>query len=223
MSVTTVNDPISALASQSVASGAAKSKTQLDQKSFLELMIAQFKNQDPTKPQDPTQFLGQLAQFSTVSGIQDMQNSLSALSDSLRSTSVLNGATLVGHSVLAPQDTTVLAPGKSIGGAIDVPAGANSVQINVKDASGQLVRHFTISAQQGLTDFSWDGVTDVGTAAASGAYTFSAVANVGGQAQSLPTLLNARVSSVTIDPTSNVMTLNTDMGAVALSDVRRVM
>src|SRR5215831_6213537 len=107
MSVTSVNDPIAALAAQSkAAASSANSSDKLDQKSFLQLMIAQFKNQDPTKPQDPSQFLGQLAQFSTVSGIQDMENSLGALSSSLRSTNVLNGATLVGHQILAPHDTT---------------------------------------------------------------------------------------------------------------------
>src|SRR5262245_60426612 len=131
-------DAINALASQNVASGAAKSRDKLDQKSFLQLMIAQFKNQDPTKPQDPAQFLGQLAQFSTVSGIQDMQNSLGALSSSLRSTNVLNGATLVGHQILAPHDSTNLTGTAGIGGAVDVPSGATSLQINVKDASGQL-------------------------------------------------------------------------------------
>ncbi|HYM34456.1 MAG TPA: flagellar hook capping FlgD N-terminal domain-containing protein [Steroidobacteraceae bacterium] len=226
MSVTTVSDPIAALAAQSQATAAsanANTANRLDQKSFLQLMIAQFKNQDPTKPQDPAQFLGQLAQFSTVSGIQDMQTSLSALSDSLRSTNVLNGATLVGHSILAPNDTTALTGTSGISGAIDVPAGATSVQINVRDASGQLVRHFTIPAQQGLTDFSWDGVTDRGDIAAPGTYSFSADANVAGQAQSLQMLLSTRVNSVTIDPTTNGLTLNTVMGPIALADVRRVM
>lgn len=226
MTVTSVNDPIAALAAQSQAasSGTAKSKNQLDQSSFLQLMIAQFKNQDPTKPQDPSQFLGQLAQFSTVSGIQDMQTSLSTLSSSLRSTNVLNGATLVGHQILAPHDSTTFTGTAGISGAVDVPSGATSMQINVKDSSGQLIRHFTVSTQQGLTNFSWDGVTDQGSVAAPGAYTFSANANVAGQAQSLQMLLNAHVNSVSIDPTTNDLTLNTDgMGAVSLSDVRRVM
>src|SRR5215831_4185143 len=114
-------DPINSLAQPNVTSGAAKARDQLNQKSFLQLMIAQFKNQDPTKPQDPAQFLGQLAQFSTVSGIQDMQTSLGALSDSLRSASVLNGATLVGHSVLTASSSTALNSGDTINGAIDVP------------------------------------------------------------------------------------------------------
>jgi flagellar basal-body rod modification protein FlgD len=226
MSLTSVSDPIAALASQSAKTAAANadSRNHLDQKSFLALMIAQFKNQDPTKPQDPSQFLGQLAQFSTVSGIQDMQNSLGALSDSLRSNNVLNGATLVGHSILAPHDSTTFTGIEPTSGAVDVPAGASTVQISVRDAAGQLIRHFDVPAQQGLTDFSWSGVTDRGDVAVPGAYTFSAVANVAGKAESLPMLLTTRVDSVTIDAQTNGLVLNTrGMGSIALSDVRRVM
>ncbi len=226
MSLTTVSDPIAALAAQPTPTASTTNigaSNQLNQKSFLQLMIAQFKNQDPTKPQDPAQFLGELAQFSTVSGIQGMQTSLSALSDSLRSTNVLNGATLVGHSVLAPGDTSTLTDSQGIGGAVDVPAGASVVQINVTDSSGQLVRRFDAPAQQGLTDFTWDGITDSGVQAAPGTYKFSAAANVGGQAESLPMLLNTRVNSVTVDPTTNGLTLNTGLGSIALSHVRRVM
>src|SRR5215470_13973527 len=75
----------------------AKSNQQLGQNQFLTLMLAQLKNQDPMKPQDPTQFLSQLAQFSTVTGIQNMQGSVEALAQSLRSTQVLNGTSLVGR------------------------------------------------------------------------------------------------------------------------------
>jgi len=220
----TVNDPIAALAAQTAKTVTAASKDHLDQKSFLQLMIAQFKNQDPTKPQDPAQFLGQLAQFSTVSGIQDMQGSIGALSESLRSSNVLSGAVLVGRSILAPHDATALNAGESVSGAVDVPAGANGIHISVRDASGQLVRHFDVASQQGLTDFSWNGTTDRGEIAAPGSYTFTAEGTVAGKNESLPMLLNARVDSVTIDSTTNSLVLNTHgLGSIALGDVRRVM
>ena len=217
-------DSINALASQNVASSAAKARDRLDQRSFLQLMIAQFKNQDPTKPQDPAQFLGQLAQFSTVSGIQDMQGSISSLSESLRSSNVLSGAILVGHSVLAPNDAISRVATETVHGAVDVPAGAANVQITVKDASGQVVRRFDVPATDGLADFSWDGVTDRGEAAAAGKYSFTAEARVLGQNQSLPVLLTTKVDSVTIDPATNNLVLNTrGLGPVQLSSVRRVM
>jgi flagellar basal-body rod modification protein FlgD len=217
-------DSVSAIASQLNSNVTGKARDKLDQNSFMQLMIAQFKNQDPTKPQDPTQFLGQLAQFSTVSGIQEMQTSLSTLSDSLRSSQLLDGSVMVGHQVLVPNDTTAYAGANGVGGALDVPDGASTVALTVKDASGQTVRTATLNAQQGLNDFSWDGLTDLGGVAPAGKYTFSAVANLGGQRQAVPVLLNARVDSVTIDPKSNQLTVNTNtLGSVALSSVRRVM
>lgn len=217
-------DPINTLATQNVASGAVKARDRLDQRSFLQLMIAQFRNQDPTKPQDPAQFLGQLAQFSTVSGIQDMQSSIGSLSDSLRSSNVLSGAIMVGHSILAPDDTVARGATETVSGAIDVPAGTTSIQVTVKDAAGQLVRRFDVPASEGLTEFSWNGVDDVGDAAAAGTYTLSAQAKVLGKNESLPVLINTKVDSVTIDPATNNLVLNTrGLGAVAMSDVRRVM
>src|SRR5262249_11048390 len=100
----TVDALSSALASSSSSSSSGSTQT-LGQNEFLKLMMAQLKNQDPTKPLDPTQFVGQLAQFSTVTGIQNMQSSIDTLVSSMRSTQALNGASLVGHNVLAPATT----------------------------------------------------------------------------------------------------------------------
>jgi flagellar basal-body rod modification protein FlgD len=221
----TTADPIAALAAQSsVAANASKPKDQLDQASFLRLMIAQFRNQDPTKPQDPSQFLGQLAQFSTVSGIQGMQSSLTSLSDSLRSSQVLDGASLVGRQILAPQDTLNYSGTGLVTGALDIPTGASTVEFSVTDSAGQLVRRVTMPATNGTMEFAWDGANDQGAHVAAGQYKLTAIANVGGKNESLPVLLASQVDSVTIDPTSHQLTLNTaTLGSIALSNVRRVM
>lgn len=201
----------------------AKKKDQLGQTEFLELMIAQLKNQDPFKAMDPSQFLGQLAQFGTVSGIQEMQSAFTSMTESMRASQVLDGATMVGREVLVASEDAQLAAEGSIHGAIDVPTGATSVQINVLDSSGQLVRRMTPSMSTGLNDFTWDGVGDNGARLAAGEYTFEAVANVGGTNLELQTLLADRVNSVTID-SARGLTLNTNgLGARSLSEVRRVM
>lgn len=203
--------------------GGTKAKDQLGQEQFLELMIAQLKNQDPFKAMDPSQFLGQLAQFGTVSGIQEMQSAFATLSDSMRSSQVLDGATMVGREVLVASDGMSLAAEGAMHGMIDVPSGASSVQLNVKDASGQLVRTMTLPASAGLNDFEWDGLTDSGVRAPAGDYTLEAVANVGGASESLETLLSSRVSSVTIDAGRGLTLNTTTLGARTLSEVRRVM
>ena len=217
-------DPMNILASQSSVAGATSSRDQLDQRSFLKLMIAQFKNQDPTKPKDPSEFLGQLAQFSTVSGIQEMQTSLGALADSLRSSNVLSGAVLVGRDVLTPASEIAYTSGETLTGSLEVPDGASSVDVTIKDSSGQLIRRMSVQASGSATPFTWNGVGDNGVVAASGHYTIAATAKVGTATESAGVLLNTRVDSVTIDAQSNGLILNTrTVGAVPISDVRRVM
>ena len=200
-----------------------KKKDQLGQAEFLELMIAQLKNQDPFKAMDPSQFLGQLAQFSTVTGIQQMQDAFGTLSDSMRSSQVLDGSTMIGREVLVASEGATLQAEGSVHGAFDVPAGATGLTLNIRDANGTLVRHTALPAGTGLQEFSWDGTADNGARAAAGNYTFEAIATGGGRSESLEMLLSSRVTSVTIDPSTG-LTLNTqDLGARALSDVRRVM
>jgi flagellar basal-body rod modification protein FlgD len=222
MSIADIINGTGAAGSASQGSG-VKKKDQLGQAEFLELMIAQLKNQDPFKAMDPSQFLGQLAQFGTVSGIAEIKEAFGTLSESMRSSQVLDGATMVGREVLVPSDEVMLQAEGSVKGAIDVPTGTNALQVNIRDANGALVRRMTLPTTSGLQEFSWDGVADNGTRAAAGEYTFEAVANVAGKSGSLEMLMAGRVNSVTIDAATG-LTLNTsNLGSRSLSDVRRVM
>lgn len=189
----------------------------------MHLMVTQLKNQDPFKPLEPEQFLGQLAQFSTVNGIESMRNSLSGLSASLQGSQVLQGATLVGRSVLAAGQVAQLSETGTITGALGVPAGASSVQVRVIDAGGGLVRTFSVPANGELSEFSWDGRDSGGTRMPAGPYALEAVAAIGGRQESVEMLLRQRVDSVTIDPAGGALRLNTAGGGIALGDVRRIM
>ena len=148
---------ISEILSPRAAGTGAKRKQELGQEDFMQLMVTQLRNQDPFKPLEPEQFLGQLAQFSTVNGIESMRNSLSGLSASLQGSQVLQGATLVGRSVLAAGQVAQLADTGTISGALAAPAGASSVQVRVINAGGGLVRTFSVPANGELSEFSWDG------------------------------------------------------------------
>jgi flagellar basal-body rod modification protein FlgD len=223
MSITDIVNSTGAAANAARAGETKQPKDQLGQAEFLELMIAQLRNQDPFKAMDPSQFLGQLAQFGTVSGIQEVQSALTTLADSLRSSQVLDGATMVGREVLVASEEVTLGAQGAVTGAIDVPTGAASVELSVRDSAGQLVRRVDLPTTAGLNDFSWDGLAANGARASAGEYSLEVVANVGGASTSLETLLSSRVSSVTIDAARG-LTLNTNsLGARALSDVRRVM
>jgi flagellar basal-body rod modification protein FlgD len=197
---------------------------ELGQNAFLKLMIAQLKNQDPMKPQDPSQFMSQLAQFSQVTSTQNMEKSIEGLAESLRSTQVMNGTTLVGHDILSAAETDTIEAGGTVSGAIEVPKGATAVKVIVTDAAGAQVRTFDVTnPTEGLNNFTWDGLNNSGVAVPAGQYNFAAVATVAGQPESLDPLLVSRVDSVTIDPSSGSLTLNTSTGAVALNNVRRVL
>ena len=193
------------------------------QDQFLTLMLAQLKNQDPLKPLEPSEFLGQLAQFSTVTGIQGMQKTLGGLADASRASQVLEGAALVGRDVLTAGSSARLAGGSPVHGAVEVPPGATSVELAIRDASGTLVRRLQVPASEGSVAFSWNGQTDGGDLAPAGSYRFEAVARIGGRAESLPLLLSRRVESVSIDAAGGGLTLNTASGTVSLGNVRRVM
>ena len=215
-------DAVSAL-SGTAASSAAAARERLGQKDFIELMLAQFRNQDPLKPLDGTEFIGQLAQFSTVTGIEDMGASLKSLADSLRSEQMLAGAALVGRQVLVPSSRAVLGEAGDVSGALEAPEGVQQVLVTVRDAAGQIVRQMTVEAAEGLVDFRWDGITDAGRRAPPGDYSFGAIASGGGRSVSLPLMFNDQVRSVTLDTSGKQLLLNTTHhGPVQLADVRRI-
>jgi flagellar basal-body rod modification protein FlgD len=190
---------------------------------FLTLMSTQLQNQDPFQPLDSTAFVSQLAQFGQVSGIQNMQATLQTLSDSMRASQTISGAALVGRSVLATSDTGNLIAGGTLSGAVTVPSGASSVQLVIKDASGATVRQIAVPADAGQEGFTWDGLTDSGAQAPTGTYTLAVNAIVAGTSQALAPSVVGTVNSVSIDTSTNSVTLNTpELGPVALSSVQQV-
>jgi flagellar basal-body rod modification protein FlgD len=226
--MSTTTDPIAAYAAQSQAALSAaqqkKSANNLGIDEFLTLMTTQLKNQDPMKPLDGTAFIAQLAQFGAVSGIQEMQTSIESLAASLRSTQTLNGATMVGREVLAPSDTVTYMQGVPVKGELEVPAGASSIEVRITDSNGTVVRSMNVPATDGTASFTWDGLGNNGTAAASGTYDIEAIAKVGTTSESLEVLLAGRVSSVSIAANGTGLTLNTTaLGEVSMANVRRVM
>ena len=223
--MSTVNDIASAAAAAGIATAPAskhKTASDLNVTDFLTLMSAQLQNQDPLKPLDSTQFVAQLAQFGTVSGVQNMQTSLSALSTALQSSQMLTGASLVGHSVRATADSAQYSGG-SIKGQVTVPEGAARVTLTISDSSGQAVRHIAIDPTTGTQDFTWDGKSDSGEQVAAGQYKLQAVSTSGATNESLATYLDGTVRSVSLDASGTGLTVNTaELGAISLGSVREI-
>jgi flagellar basal-body rod modification protein FlgD len=212
-----INSLLSSAASTSTSTGATSTAVpanmQINETDFLQLITTQLQNQDPLQPTDPSQFLGQLEGLSEVSSLQSMQSAMS-------SSQVTNGASLLGHSVLAPGTTGTLASGGAISGAVNAPAGATSLTVSIANSSGAPVTSFQVTpAGSGMTPFSWNGATSVGTTAAAGQYTISVNATVNGASQSVAPMVVSQVQSVTIDPSTQQLDLNTNSGTVPLSSV----
>lgn len=197
-------------------------KGSLGQSDFLKLMTTQLMNQDPMAPMENGEFLGQMAQFSTVSGIQSLQLSFEKLASALQTNRVLEASTMVGKKVLVEADRAELgADGAGIKGVVEVPEGARSVQLTVRNAQGAVVKQLGLEAAgPGSLDFAWDGLLDDGTPAPAGSYTLSAMTAVNGQNTMLTTRLALPVVSASI--TDDGVVLNTSKGSVRLADVTRI-
>lgn len=210
-----------AFAQYGLAATQATRKTQLGQADFLRLMTEQLKNQDPLKPLEGTQMLGQLAQFSTVQGIENMQNALGAVATVMESDQTLRAAALVGHDALVEAGTLDLAAGAGVNGEV-VATSAGPIQIEIVDSSGQVVRRMPAEATAaGAVSYAWDGRTAAGAAAPAGRYTVRATAGTGEATESLAVRVAARVESVSIEATG--LTLNlAGLGSHPLSAVRRI-
>jgi flagellar basal-body rod modification protein FlgD len=227
-------DSVGAYAAQTAAAAAAASTSsssasgiaapQLSESDFLSLLVAQMQDQDPTQPTDPTQFVSQLANFSEVSGMDSMQTSMNNLASSMLASQVASGTSLIGQQVIASTNTAALASGGTVTGAVNAPSNASSLQVQVTDANGNTVSTFSATPPSGggTATFTWNGLTSSGAAAPAGIYTFSVTANGGGSSSSLTPMFASTVSSVSVNPSTQALTLNTNAGSVPLSSVVQV-
>ncbi len=201
----------------------AKSGSEIGQEEFLKLMTAQMNNQDPMKPMTDGEFFTQIAQFSSVAGIQDLQDSFSQVASALQSNQALQASTMVGRTVMIPSGEAVFNGEEPVSGKVSVTDATNALTINILDTSGQVVRTLFTGAQNpGAVDFSWDGRSDEGEVMSAGDYTIEAIAQTGGENIQLATLLAEKVESVTLGSGGVMLDLASDR-SVPLSGVKQVM
>lgn len=205
------------------SSSAAKIQTAADtQDRFLKLLVTQMKNQDPLNPMDNAQVTSQMAQLSTVTGIDKLNVTLQALSDSMLPSQSLQAATMIGHGVLVPGEGIDLSSGNGYGG-IDLAQSVDKVDISIYDQAGALVRNMQLGAQPaGLVNWQWDGRNDAGTGMADGSYTFAVNATQAGNAVDAATLQFGMVSSVTQDKQGVALRVG-QLDGIALSQVRQIL
>ncbi|MBT8067675.1 MAG: flagellar hook assembly protein FlgD [Gammaproteobacteria bacterium] len=186
-----------------------KARDSLGQEDFLTLMISQFQNQDPFEPMDNGEFLGQLAQFSTVNGIGSLNSSFSGLAASMQDNQALQAAGLVGRSVLAVTDVGSLGLEGPLRGGLELESSAGNVQVDITNRNGELVQQLNLGQQApGMVRFAWDGVDSSGQRAESGEYRVTARVIRGTNVESAPTVIEADIQSVTLGQFGGGLTLN---------------
>lgn len=211
-----------------------KQDNELGQSAFLELMITQLENQDPLSPQDNTEFIAQLAQFSSVESLDKLNNNFDSFANNFVANQALQASTLVGRSVTVPTDTTTLQTGGVVNASIDVPSSTSDLNVNIYSEAGELVDQLTLGPQpQGEVVLRWDGLSaEVNgelldwqssneNGQPSGTYRFEVTTDIDGESTELDTALSANVNSVTVGA-NGTLTLNLDgVGAVNLADIKQ--
>lgn len=212
----------SLLASMNPAAAATQSTAAAAQDTFMKLLVTQMKNQDPLNPLDNAQVTSQLAQLSTVTGIEKMNTTLQSLIGSYQSSQTLQAAGMIGHGVLAAGSSLNLNNAQAPFG-IDLTAPASDVKVTIKDASGRAIHSMDLGSQQaGLLALQWDGTTDSGAAAANGQYSFTVSATQGGQNIGASTLSFGQVTSVASSGQGVVLNVP-GLGQVNLADIRQIL
>ncbi len=152
-------------------------RTEMGQEDFLRLMTEQLKNQDPLKPMEQGEFIGQMAQFSTVKGIEQMNTGLQNLGLMFGESQALQAASMVGRSAYIGTNIATLEGESGVQGSLKAP-GPGPVTVEVRTPGGQLVRSFVVEARAGgAADFRWDGLNANGQPAPTGEYRITAKQN----------------------------------------------
>jgi flagellar basal-body rod modification protein FlgD len=209
-----------------------KTDNSLGQTAFLELMIAQMNHQDPLSPQDNTEFVAQLAQFSSVEGLERLNKNFEGFTNNFMSNQALQASSLVGTSVSVKTDTTKLMEGGIVSGSAQLDSSTGGVGINIYNDKGSLVAQVPVGDQpRGEMVFRWDGQNmevngkllkwRAEQPAPMGDYRFEVMGNQNGEPQQLSTALSANVNSVTMGADGK-LTLNlAGIGAVNIADVKQ--
>ena len=202
------------------SSGRANNPTDASAQSdrFLKLLVAQLNNQDPMNPMDNAQMTSQMAQINTVSGIQQLNETMKNMSSQFGAMQVLQGSGLVGKNVLLDSNTLSIKDGVA-GGAVDLAGKADKVKVDILSPGGKVVDSIELGPQEaGLHNFQWDASKYEGT----GAPSFQVTATLNGNPVDNGVLARDTVAAVSAN--NGKMTLElAGRGAVAYSDVKSIL
>jgi flagellar basal-body rod modification protein FlgD len=189
---------------------------------FLTLLVTQMRNQDPLNPMDNAEVTTQLAQISTVSGIDKLNKAIDGMGQGLLAAQSMQAGNLIGHGVLAPGSTLVLEGGQAKAGA-NLANPADRVVVNVLSKAGERIATLDLGARpSGTLTFAWDGKNAAGATVPDGIYTFEVAATQGNAKVQVEPLGFGRVQSVTLG--AQELQLNTyGLGSLSMSSVAQIL
>lgn len=221
-STTSTSNNTALAAAAASSSGLDTQGINATQDRFLKLLVAQLRNQDPLNPLQNSEVTSQLAQLSTVTGINRLSELVGGLSSSFAEAQSLQAANIIGRGVIVPGNTLDLSS-DTVVAAVDLPKDVEQLSITIRNAAGATVHTANLGAQSsGLVKFQWDGKDDSGNAVAQGKYTYEVQGSVAGKPiTGIEQLTFGRVNSVTLG--AQGAQLNIDgLGAISLSQVKQI-
>ena len=185
---------------------------------FMKLLVAQLNNQDPMNPMDNAQMTSQIAQINTVTGIQQVNDTLKSMAEQFTSLQVLQGASLVGHDVLV-EGTTLTRNAGVAKGAVELAGTADNVKIEILTPGGQIIDTINLGAlEAGRHSFEWNATSYQGT----GEPSFRVAATRAGQTVDTVSLTQDRVLSVASEDGAMTVQLQ-GRSSVAYSAIKAIL
>ena len=217
---TSVTNPYAAL--NGSTSTTTKTAAEDQQDRFLTLLVTQLKNQDPLNPMDNAQMTSQMAQMSTVSGIEKLNTTLNSLVDNIGTSQSTQAASMIGKGVLVPGSGLTLSDGAAYAG-INLESAADQVTLKIMDSSGNVIQTEKLGAHEaGVFNIGWDGKLADETTAPAGNYTFSVEAVQGGNTVTATALQIGTVSALVRSSNGFLLDLGS-LGTVDFSDVQQIL
>lgn len=215
---------VSELSVQSKQAKEPKSN-ELGQDVFLELMITQMQNQNPLDPQDNSEFVAQLAQFSSVEGLDKLNTTTENMAATFQSSQALQASSMVGRKVKVETESAKLEADGLVAGTVELPFSTNSLEMNIYNSAGELAaRDFLGAKAAGDISFSWNGQNELAEDLPLGTYRFEVLATASdGSKMPVTTHMSANVDSVTVGK-NGTLTLNVaGVGPVSMSSVKEIL
>ncbi len=200
----------------------AVGNAQLDKDAFMRLMLAQMKQQDPTNPLKSHEMAAQLAQFTSLEQLQNMNTTLTQMKGAQEPTFNYQALSFIGKTVSG--DAAKLhreAGDKEHDFKFNLPADAQEVTVKVRDANGDIVKTLTVKElKKGENKITWNGQDEKGSNVAPGDYEFIPEAKAGGKKLALQTGFAGTVTGVNYTSGGPVLLVGTQ--TIKMSDVKKI-